>query len=110
MEILFDNSRIEKICTNQKTTRKELGKVGCEVLDRRLKQMSLANNLELLRYAPGNFHELKGSRRNQIAVSLHGLVRLVFEPSQSPPPIKPDGGLDWSQITSVIVIDITDYH
>jgi len=36
--------------------------------------------------------------------------RLIFEPDHNPVPQKPDGGLDWTQVTRIRVIEITDYH
>ena len=36
--------------------------------------------------------------------------RLLIVADHDETPRKPDGGLDWSQITMVKVIDITDTH
>ena len=110
MDISYANSRIQKICTNEKTARKELGSDGAKVLTNRLQQMRDAENLEKLRYAPGDWHELTGDRDGQLACSLRGLNRLVFTPSNDPIPIKPDGGLDWSEVTAVMNVEIVDYH
>jgi len=37
-------------------------------------------------------------------------VRLVFEPADDPVPRRPDGGLDWERVTSVMIWEIGDYH
>ena len=110
MKIAYANSRIEKICTDEKRGKKELGQVGMRILTNRLVQIAGANNLEELRNRPGSWHELTGNRWGQLATSLDGLNRLVFEPNDDPYPTKPDGGLDWSAVTEVIIIEITDYH
>jgi len=110
MEIAYANSRIEKICTDAKKAKKELGHVGTKVLLQRLNQLANEPNLEKLRFYPGNFHELTGNRWGQLAVNLEGLTRLIFEPYHDVRPTKPDGGLDWSAVTSVIIIEIVDYH
>jgi hypothetical protein len=60
MEIRFANSRIRKICTNDKAAIKELGRVGVEILTGRLEQIRAAQNLEELRYAIGHWQELFG--------------------------------------------------
>jgi len=110
MDISYANSRIQKICTDDKAARKVLGKAGTEVLRERLQQMFDADNLEKLRFAPGAWHELIGDRKGQLACSLLKRVRLVFVPANDPLPIKPDGGLDWSEITAVMNLEIVDYH
>jgi proteic killer suppression protein len=109
MEITYANSRIRKICTDDKIAKKELGKAAAQVLKDRLDQMTDANNLGELRFLPGAWHELVADRRGQLACSLLGRTRLIFTPAD-PRPTKPDGGLDWSQVTSVENIEIVDYH
>lgn len=54
-------------------------------------------------------HELRGNRTGQLAVNLDQPYRLIFTPAP-PPPTKPDGGLDWTRVTTIIVLGIEDYH
>ena len=110
MDISYANSRIRKICTDAKVADKELGKAGARKLQERLEQMHEAENLETLRFAAGDWHELKGDRKGQLACSLMKLTRLVFTPANDPLPTKPDGGLDWSQVTAIVNLEIRDYH
>jgi proteic killer suppression protein len=110
MEITYANSRIQKICTNNKVAQKVLGKENTRILKQRLKQMKGAQNLEELRFLPGTWHELAGDRKGQLACSLSGLTRLIFMPDNIPRPIKSDGGLDWSKVTAVKNLEIVDYH
>ena len=110
MEITYANSRIAKLCTDAKRTKKELGVVGAKILLTRLNQMESEPNLEKLRFYPGHYHELTGDRWGQLAVSLDGLNRLIFEPNHDPRPTRPDGGLNWSDVTSVTLVEIVDYH
>ena len=110
MKITYANSRIEKTCTDEKRAKKELGQIGAKILLTRINQLESEPNLEKLRFFPGNFHELTGDRWGQLSVSLEGLKRLIFEPNHDPQPTKPDGGLNWSAVTSVTIIEIVDYH
>ena len=110
MEISYANRRIEKICTDEKVARKELGVAGAKALKLRLEQMRYAKNLETLRFAPGDWHELTGNRKGELACSLRGLDRLVFTPANDPVPTRPSGGLDWTQVTAIINLEIIDYH
>jgi len=110
MEITYENRRIQKICTEKKTSQKELGQISASVLLYRLDQLKSADALEDLRFQPGHWHELIGDRWGQLAVSLNGLERLIFESDHDPRPEKPDGGLDWTTVTAVRIVEITDYH
>ena len=110
MEISYANSKIQKICTDEKIAKKELGNVGAKFLKKRLEQMQDAENLAELRLSPGDWHELKGDRKREIACSVSGRVRLIFVSANDPCPTKPDGGLDWSQVTAVMNLEIVDYH
>ena len=110
MEISYANSRIQKICTDVKVARKVLGKAGTEVLQERLQQMHDAENLEKLRFSPGAWHELAGDRKGQLACSLLKRVRLIFEPANDPLPVKPDGGLNWPEVTAIVNLEIVDYR
>ncbi|MDR1962360.1 MAG: hypothetical protein LBQ50_01110 [Planctomycetaceae bacterium] len=110
MEILFANARIEKICSDDRVAHKVLGKIGAKFLHKQIEAIRQVANLEMLRFYPGHYHELIGNRWGQLAVSLGGRSRLIFEPGTLPRPEKPDGGLDWSKVTAVEIIEITDYH
>ena len=109
MDISFRNRRIEKICTSEKEMRKSLPSNRERILKIRLRQLTESPTLEVLRDQPGNCHELAQDRTGQLAVSLDGLFRLVFEPTE-PIPRKPDGGLDWRNVVAVEIIEIVDYH
>jgi hypothetical protein len=36
--------------------------------------------------------------------------RLIFIPADDPIPTKDDGGLDWSKVTAVEILEIADTH
>lgn len=110
MEISYANSRIQKICTDERVARKELGNDVAKMLYKRLKQMHDVKYLSDLRFLPGDWHELKGNRKGEIACSVSGRVRLIFVPANIPRPTNVDGGLDWAQVTAVVNLEITDYH
>ncbi len=110
MEIAFSNNRLKKICRSEKEAKKGLGDAGARILMRRLTQLSDAANLEQLRNQPGHWHELTGDRWGQLAASLDGGNRLVFEPSHDPIPQKADGGLDWSSTIAVTIVEIVNYY
>lgn len=110
MDILFATDRLERLCTDDRTARKELGRDGAKKLRRRLDDLDAAPSLATLRALPGQCHELKGDRDGCLAVRLHGGWRFVFEPADEPVPRKPDGGLEWERVTAVRVVAVEDYH
>lgn len=55
-------------------------------------------------------HELTGNRKGQLSVDVEHPYRLLFVPADDPVPHKPDGGLNWSEIREIEILDITDTH
>lgn len=55
-------------------------------------------------------HELTGDRAGQLSIDLDHPYRLVFRPDHVPPPQRPEGGLDWSQVTAILIIEVVDTH
>jgi proteic killer suppression protein len=66
--------------------------------------------LEEFRRLPGRCHELDGNRKGQLTLDLADGKRLIVEPANNPVPLKEDGGLDWSQVDAVLIVEIIDYH
>jgi len=86
----------------------ELGKASARKLRARLDDLVSAANVREL--VAGRPHPLKGDRAGQFSLSLAGGRRLVFEPSQQPPPEWDDGGIDWVAVDDVTILYIGDYH
>lgn len=60
---------------------------------------------------PGRCHELtQGKRKGQLSVDLDHPYRLIFTPAHDPVPTLEDGGLDWSQVTAIIILGGEDTH
>ena len=75
----------------------------------RLADLRAAPTLAEFRHLPGRCHELEGDRRGQLALELEGGKRLVFSPSGSNIR-RADGGLDWTLVEAVCVLEVVDYH
>lgn len=58
----------------------------------------------------GRPHPLTGDRAGQFSVDLDGPMRLLFEPTDQPPPTLEAGGIDWKQVSSVRILEIGDTH
>jgi proteic killer suppression protein len=89
---------------------KELGAEQAKRLRQRLDELEAASDLAVLRTLPGRTHELSGDRKGQLSIDLKHPYRLIFAPSHDPVPVKSDGGIDWTKVTAIEVIEITDTH
>lgn len=110
MDIVFASRQLEKLCNDDRKATRKWGRAQADLLGRRLDDLRAARCLQDLRGGPGGLHELKHDRAGQLAMDLRGGDRLVFVPENDPVPKKPDGGLDWTQVTAVRVLEVGDYH
>ena len=110
MEYVASDKTMERYVTDTKFRVKKLGAAGAKQLQTRLKNLEAAVTLEDLRDAPGHLHELKGDRAGQFGWTITGSKRLVIISVLDPPPLKPDGGLDWTAIKAVKLSELVDYH
>ena len=111
MEVLFQDRKLEKVCSDDARLRRKYGVKRAKLLGHRLDELRRAKNLEAMRGAPqARCHELKGNRTGTLAVDLEHPYRLIFEPVGDPVPRKADGGLDWTEVTIVRILAVEDYH
>lgn len=110
MDILFDTSKLEALVNDDRKLKKTYGLEGFKKIRQRLDDLYASGTLEDMKYLPGKTHELTGDRAGQLSLRLHGGFRLILIPEEDPPPAKDDGGLDWSRVTAVRVLEIEDYH
>ncbi len=110
MEITFKDKKLAKLVNDDRRMFNELGKQRSTLLKRRLTQLSDAETLEDVRYLAGNFHELIKNRKGQWSCDLDQPFRLVFQPQHTPIPTDKDGKYIWTEITTVEIIEIVDYH
>ena len=107
---MFASEKFEEECNSEKLLKKRYGVDRAKRLRKRLDDLRAAGNLEEMRNLPGRCHELKGDRAGQLALDLDHPYRLIFEPAHDPVPAKPDGGLDWTNVTAILVVGVEDYH
>jgi plasmid maintenance system killer protein len=110
MEILFNNAEDAAVWNDSKRLMRSHGAARTKLIRRRLDDLRAAPNLSVMRSLPGRCHELKGDRAGQLSVDLDGPYRLIFNPAHTPHPVKPDGGLDWQQVTAIVLIGVVDTH
>ena len=111
MELSFVNRKLAKELADEKTIVRNYGTDNGRRICQRLAQLMAADNLETLRSLPQmRAHELTADRAGQISVDVRHPYRLLLTPDHDEVPRKPDGGLDWTRVTKVKVVEIVDTH
>lgn len=108
MQITYASNAIQRLCEEDKHQRKQLGEKRAKRLKNRLTELRAVANVSQLQL--GRPHPLTGDRAGQFSVDLDGPMRLLFEPSDHPPPALEAGGINWQQVTSVRILEIGDTH
>jgi plasmid maintenance system killer protein len=111
VDVSYRNSKIGRLCAAKSVMKRELGPQTAAKLAQRLAEIAAVDSLADLGLLPGpRLHELRADRNGQLSLDLVHPRRLIIEPDHVPHPTKPDGGLDWTKVTSVVVVEITDTH
>ena len=114
MDILFNRKKDLELANNESKLKKAFrgNPRRVKVIRARLDELADVENLAVMRTLPQAYcHELKGKRAGQLAVKLDKGFRMVFEVANEPIPKKDDGGLDWTQVTAIRILELAeDYH
>lgn len=111
MNFTTPNRKLSKRLSDPAETVKTYGMPTAKRIHQRLREFEAASCLEEIRSLPAaNCHQLTGQDAGSLAVDVSANYRLIFQPAETPPPLKDDGGLDWSAVTEIIILDIVDYH
>jgi len=108
VQITFASKAIQRLCEEEKHQLKQLGTKRAKRLKNRLSELRAVQNVSQLQL--GRPHALTEDRAGQYSVDLDGPMRLLFEPTDQPPPTLAAGGIDWQQVTSVRLLEIGDTH
>lgn len=111
MDISFVDAKLEKIVADERKLLKAFGKNRAKLLQRRLAVLEAAHTLDdISRTRPERCHELVGNRKGQLSIDLDHPFRLIFVQGHAQRPEKADGGLDWSNVTAIRIVEIVDTH
>ena len=110
MTIEFGSTKLAKQFVDAKIIQREFGHMAKAILAR-MADLEGAKTLEDIRTLPAaQCHELKGNYAGYFGVKISPNYRLIFSPTQQPPPTLEDGGIDWSAIDAITITEIIDYH
>ena len=113
MDISFRHTKLEKEFNEGKRLEKVHGALRAKKIRIRLSELRASSNLYDFwppKSGPSRCHELTGNQKGTLSVDLDQPYRLLFIPNHDPVPLKPDGGLDWKQVTAIIITGIEDTH
>ena len=108
MTLDFADKELRKLCETAKLAKKALGAPAAKKLQSRLADIVAAERVGDL--VVGKPHPLSGDRKGQFSLTLHGGVRLVFEPLMDEVPTNDDGSISWPNVSGVRIVFIGDYH
>lgn len=111
MDITFRTRTLEKIFNSEKKLKIKYRDPMARTIMLRLSTLRNAQTLkEVPTTRPARRHQLVGRRKRQYAVDLVHPYRLIFRPDHEPLPYKDDGGIDTSQVTAIVILEVVDYH
>lgn len=114
MEISFKTQKLAKIFNVQKQLIKTYGPRQAAKIQVRLAALRAAGNLGDFwppYNPPERCHELtEGKRKGQLSMDIVHPYRLLFVPDHKPLPEREEGGLDWWQVTAIVIIEVEDTH
>lgn len=114
IEILFQSETLRKEFEKEKKLQKKHGAKRGQLIQQRLSEFKAATCLEDLRFLPGprlHQHVRKhGQEKAVFSVDLDHPNRLLFEVAHEPEPKLPGGGVDWKQVTRIIIKGVEDPH
>ncbi|HKZ36257.1 MAG TPA: hypothetical protein VJ184_01310 [Chryseolinea sp.] len=111
MNIVFRNTKLEKIFNSEKELRRNYGNDNGQTIMRRMSVLMAAQTLaDISTLPPERRHALTGYRKGEFAVDLKHPFRLVIKPNHNPLPLREDGGIDLNKVTDIIILDVEDYH
>lgn len=110
MKIIFLDRKLGKLSHDYSRCVKKMGNIRARIFMARLDALDGAQTLEDVRHTPGRFHELAGDRKGQFACDLDHPYRLIFRPGTDSMSENQFLHCLWSEITTIEIIEITDYH
>jgi plasmid maintenance system killer protein len=111
VQVTYANRRLERSCASQPMRARKWGPENARRLGSRLQELKAAETLDDMRTLPqARAHELRGDRKGQISLDLSHPYRLIVIPADANSATRPDGGLDWSKVEAVVVLEVTDTH
>jgi len=110
MRISFQSRKLQKATASMGAMQKAYGEMAVKLAQRLAELGAAASLAEMSHLPPARCHALAGDRKGQFSVDLVHPYRLIFEPDHDPVPLLPDGGIDRTAVTDIVIIEVVDTH
>jgi plasmid maintenance system killer protein len=108
MKVFYSNKKLLTMCTELQKAQKKYNKNAAETLFKRVEQLENAPRLESLR-GIGKLEQLRHVE-NLFSMRLDMQFRLEFKCANEPIGRLPDGSIDWSKVTEIEIMRISDHY
>lgn len=113
MDMRFADRKLGKECNDARLLQRRHGERRARLLQNRLAVLAASTCLADIGppyRGPMRCHELTGDRAGQLSIDLDHPYRLIFSPDHEPLPERDVGGLDWSRVNGILILEIADTH
>jgi proteic killer suppression protein len=111
VEVRYQNSKLKRICEDQKSATQRFGAPAARNLLKRLNELRLANDLsEISHRPPARRHKLQGHQHPTYAVTISGGIRLVFRAETSSQSEEREDSIEEYLVRAITVTFLGDYH
>jgi proteic killer suppression protein len=115
MDVIYKNKKLEKICTNFKKSKIQLGEIAADKLFAAINWIKDANDFkDVENMAPSfRFHKLTGDRKETYSISLGKTkYRLIIKPlDENEKEIKSNDKKVINEITKIVIIlEVSDHY
>jgi toxin HigB-1 len=109
MDFECRNNKLRTVLDDPSLMKKRYGEPAAKRLQKRIVELWACGSLiEMRQHTGARLHQLQGTRDGQYAVDVDGGRRSISEPSDNPVPMLPDGGIDESKITCIVLLEVED--
>ncbi len=110
MKVTFRTSKLAKICSDDRLLNKNYGQLSRK-LRQRLSELTAAATLSGISTLPAaRLHPHSGKPKEYFSINITHPFRIIFMVADEPMPLKPDGGVDLTKVTEVVIEEIYDPH
>ena len=111
MEIYFRNHKLQRIFRSHESLDRKYGTKSAGLICRWLTCLKIARSLaEISHDKPTRRHLLNQGLEKQYSIDVAHPYRLLIKVGHHRPPIKKDGGIDESLVTSIMIMGVEDTH
>lgn len=111
LDIYFKTKNLRDSCLLKKDAIRRWGHPLALRIMQRIKELEAASSLAQISHLPPlRLHGLVNNRDGQFAISVNDRIRMIFIPFNDPVPRLPDGNVDKTQVSKILILEVTDYH